>query len=442
MPRERIDSNGFIKIRRTALRRVVGDRLQSLLRGDCFVRHQLSEDDYDSIIKEVKALVVPTWPASLDDDEELDEPPRNSLPEPPDLSQEVETFIQIIASAIMVDASMRGENAGESDTRKIKKKKKMLAQTLHGPRLGDLRGEILRFDNIKSGVEFDDEEIVDSEESDSEEESSSEDESEPEPKQAPSKKRKLHEKPPQAGPSTTRGAPPASGDSSVASSQTSDDSDTNTSRSLTEDGLSTSATSSKQKRKQMKRIRKREKKALRREKKRMKKEKKRREKEEKKRKRKLEKELKRQEKEKGNKKRKLKHAKSEHETQVDAEDEEGVESASIAESGQAQEAEDDRDVLLYDLSTKADFERYKSDILARVPQDVKSRFREGGFSRWGKDWLPVLELGPFDVEPGPVRDMWLDMLDNVSPRCFCETSTRLLTPNANSCPRRKKVAGI
>lgn len=406
MPRERIDSNGFIKIRRTALRRVVGDRLQSLLRGDCFVRHQLSEDDYDGIIKEVKALVVPTWPTSLDNEEVLDD----SLPKPPDLSQEVETFIQIIASAIMVDASMRGENAGESDTRKIKKKKKMLAQTLHGPRLGDLRGEILRFDNIKSGVEFDDEEIVDSEESDSEDESSSEDESEPEPKQAPSKRRKLHEKPPQAGPPTARGAP-ASGDSSVASSQTSDDSDTNTSRSLTEDGLSNSATSSKQKRKQMKRIRKREKKALRREKKRMKKEKKRREKEEKKRKRKLEK-LKKQEKEKGSKKRKLKHAKPELETQVGPEDEGGDESASIAENGEALAAEDDRDVLLYDLSTKEDFERYKSDILARVPQDVKSRFREGGFSRWGKDWLPVLELGPFDVEPGPVRDMWLDMLDN------------------------------
>ena len=26
----------------------------------------------------------------------------------------------------------------------------------------------------------------------------------------------------------------------------------------------------------------------------------------------------------------------------------------------------------------------------------------------------MLELGPFDVEPGPVRDMWLEMFDNVS----------------------------
>ena len=66
------------------------------------------------------------------------------------------------------------------------------------------------------------------------------------------------------------------------------------------------------------------------------------------------------------------------------------------------------------LATKEEFEQFKSDILKRVPKSVKSRFRQGGFSRWGKDWLPILELGPFDVEPGPVRDMWFDMFDNVS----------------------------
>jgi len=67
---------------------------------------------------------------------------------------------------------------------------------------------------------------------------------------------------------------------------------------------------------------------------------------------------------------------------------------------------------IYEIATKADFEKYKDDLLSRVPKSVKSRFREGAFSRWGKDWLPVLELGPFDVEPGPVRDMWLEMFDN------------------------------
>mmetsp|Transcript_35208 Transcript_35208/g.63358 ORF Transcript_35208/g.63358 Transcript_35208/m.63358 type:complete len:96 (-) Transcript_35208:912-1199(-) len=62
-----------------------------------------------------------------------------------------------------------------------------------------------------------------------------------------------------------------------------------------------------------------------------------------------------------------------------------------------------------------DFVEYRDDLLSRVPESVKSRFLEGGFCKWGKDWLPVLELGPFDVEPGgPVRDMWLDMFEKVS----------------------------
>lgn len=28
--------------------------------------------------------------------------------------------------------------------------------------------------------------------------------------------------------------------------------------------------------------------------------------------------------------------------------------------------------------------------------------------------MPILELGPFDVEPGPVREMCLEMFRNVS----------------------------
>lgn len=64
------------------------------------------------------------------------------------------------------------------------------------------------------------------------------------------------------------------------------------------------------------------------------------------------------------------------------------------------------------IATKEEFDQYKSDILKRVPKSVKSRFQQGGFSRWGKDWLPILELGPFDVEPGPVRDMWFSMFKN------------------------------
>ena len=69
---------------------------------------------------------------------------------------------------------------------------------------------------------------------------------------------------------------------------------------------------------------------------------------------------------------------------------------------------------LFDLTTKDGFQSYRNHLLERIPTEVKSRFREGGFGRWEKVWLPVLELGPFDVAPGPIRDMWLDMLVKVS----------------------------
>ncbi|KAL3786252.1 hypothetical protein ACHAW5_001033 [Stephanodiscus triporus] len=49
-----------------------------------------------------------------------------------------------------------------------------------------------------------------------------------------------------------------------------------------------------------------------------------------------------------------------------------------------------------------------ANILGRIPRDIKSRFLEGGFAKWGGYWLPILELGPFDVEAGPVRTRWFD----------------------------------
>jgi hypothetical protein len=60
------------------------------------------------------------------------------------------------------------------------------------------------------------------------------------------------------------------------------------------------------------------------------------------------------------------------------------------------------------------FAQYRDEVLRRVPTSVAARFLEGGFCKWGKEWLPVLELGPFDVAPGPVRDAWLEMCEEVS----------------------------
>ena len=50
---------------------------------------------------------------------------------------------------------------------------------------------------------------------------------------------------------------------------------------------------------------------------------------------------------------------------------------------------------------------------------ASTSFRNIGFCRWGKDWLPIIQLGPMDVEPGSVRDMWYDMYHSVSYSFLC-----------------------
>ena len=74
----------------------------------------------------------------------------------------------------------------------------------------------------------------------------------------------------------------------------------------------------------------------------------------------------------------------------------------------------------FEFNTKEEFEAYRDDVISQIPKSIRKRFRQGGFSKWGKDWLPVIELGPFDVEPGPVRDMWMDMFHNVSIYTLCK----------------------
>mmetsp|Transcript_23310 Transcript_23310/g.33912 ORF Transcript_23310/g.33912 Transcript_23310/m.33912 type:complete len:317 (-) Transcript_23310:652-1602(-) len=61
---------------------------------------------------------------------------------------------------------------------------------------------------------------------------------------------------------------------------------------------------------------------------------------------------------------------------------------------------------------KKEFERHRDDILAHIPKNVKEGFREIGFTKWGKTFLPVIQLSPFDVEPGKVRDQWMTMFEN------------------------------
>jgi len=71
----------------------------------------------------------------------------------------------------------------------------------------------------------------------------------------------------------------------------------------------------------------------------------------------------------------------------------------------------------------------QNQILQLIPNHIKSNFRTIGFSKWGGNgsnkgkekgnWLPILELGPFDVEEGPVRDCWFELAEQVRKVCVC-----------------------
>jgi len=61
---------------------------------------------------------------------------------------------------------------------------------------------------------------------------------------------------------------------------------------------------------------------------------------------------------------------------------------------------------------KKKFEQHRDDVLAHIPRHVKEGFREIGFLKFGKTFFPVLQLSPFDVEPGKVRDLWMTMFEH------------------------------
>jgi hypothetical protein len=63
---------------------------------------------------------------------------------------------------------------------------------------------------------------------------------------------------------------------------------------------------------------------------------------------------------------------------------------------------------------KALFEKEKKELLERIPNDVKKDFRSVCFTKWTSGFLPSMQLGPFDVRPGEVRDQWMSMFHNVS----------------------------
>ena len=438
-----------LRIQSSVLRRVVADKLRALRRGDFYVRNHLGEENYGPIVAEVKKFDEGVLLALMQHEQEQ----RNAqlqggsgsgvagkttaAPVPTaqlQFSKELETFIQILAASIMIDASMRGENAGESDTRFIKKKKKMLTRMLMGGKLYTLRREIIRFDLMNQrGVTEGSEELIaaigvdppETEVEEEEEESSSESESEEEAEEDRRKKRKYgstssikndNDDMKSIGTMDDEDSSDDEDDDSISDTATSEN--TSLSKSGAEDGFSASATSSKKMKKAKKKARKEEKRRLKKERKRQRrerKEKKRLEKEERKRKRKFEKEQK--------KRKKMKHHHHHHDTHHDNDnsmEEEQFENDMEDEGDDEMELDSTQmdnamieEASSFEFKTKEDFDAYRDEVLSQIPKSIRKRFRQGGFSKWGKDWLPVIELGPFDVEPGPVRDMWMDMFHNV-----------------------------
>lgn len=61
-------------------------------------------------------------------------------------------------------------------------------------------------------------------------------------------------------------------------------------------------------------------------------------------------------------------------------------------------------------------EQIDSLLQTTVPQEVKSRFRQIAFAEWTGQWLPAIELGPYDVTPGPMRKQWAAMAEKHASR--------------------------
>jgi hypothetical protein len=102
---------------------------------------------------------------------------------------------------------------------------------------------------------------------------------------------------------------------------------------------------------------------------------------------------------------------ADHDVDVDADpDDDGEESDSGPPLTKREEARLRRRIE----KAKIVFEKERTDIIKRIPKNVKNDFRKLGFAKWGTDVLPCMQLGPYDVGPGGVRDQWMKMFNNVS----------------------------
>jgi len=79
---------------------------------------------------------------------------------------------------------------------------------------------------------------------------------------------------------------------------------------------------------------------------------------------------------------------------------------------------DSKDISMKYDTEERKFRLEKETMLNQVDKSVKDDFRKVGFAKWQRQWLPVIQLGPYDISPGPVRKYWMDFFHkrNEAPR--------------------------
>lgn len=65
----------------------------------------------------------------------------------------------------------------------------------------------------------------------------------------------------------------------------------------------------------------------------------------------------------------------------------------------------------------------KESILNQIDQSVKDDFRNVGFAKWRRRWLPIVQLGPYDIGQGPVRDDWMKLFRKTNKHSKHQTNT-------------------
>ena len=63
---------------------------------------------------------------------------------------------------------------------------------------------------------------------------------------------------------------------------------------------------------------------------------------------------------------------------------------------------------------KSRFEEGKKKILSSLPKEVTQDFRKVCFAKWNGQYQCVLQLSPYDIPPGAVREQWMRMYHEVS----------------------------